>query len=216
MSGAVGNFAYYYFVEDLPEVRAQLKIRATRLRELGWPVEADLIDAAFDKLVISLDDLAAEVAVRGTEIVKDKEQDSRVRGDTGGRGGARLETYLDAQPLSDLLPGSVGLVENDEMDASVPWWSTNEEGSTARIGGVLHGVFEPGDAPPDATLFREHPLFQPLQTGGGTGVIRNPIPARRFVEDSIPEIKVIWETKFAQLKARLELEIDAIMATVVV
>lgn len=207
----IGNYSFYYFVEELPEMRAAAYRVETRLRARGDPIAADAIKAAYTRLVVELELLSEQVAIRGTEILREHERNSRVRPDTLGGGGPRLGDSLEADPLSALLPGSVGLANEDLLDHNVPWWSTNEEGSSARVGHVLYGVFNPGESSPSHLSSREHPLFQP-QSGSGSGLIRNPIPARRFVEHSIADVEVLWLTRFERVKAQFSGEVDVILA----
>jgi hypothetical protein len=208
---AVGNYAFYFFVNELPEMRAAEHRVETRLRAIGDVASADAIAAAYARLLMELELLSEQTAIRGTEILREHERDSRVRPDTQGAGGPRLGDSLMADPLSNLLPGSVGLADEDLLDQNVRWWSTNEEGSSARLGGVLRGVFQPGDAAPDRSMFREHPIFQAQGMGAPSGVIRNAIPARRFIEHSIPDVEFFWRSRFEQIKAHFLAEIDTIL-----
>lgn len=197
------NYAYYLYVTELPELLAATNALEARLRLAGNSLGADQVIRAYSQLRAELEALGVTMAVRGTEILREKERSSRVRPDTQGAGGPRLGDNLDCDPLP-IVWGSVGIANEDLLDRNVPWWSTNEEGSSARVGKVLYGVFEPGEAAPEGGLQqnREHPLFQPLPSKGSpSGLIRNPIPARRFIEHSIPEIDVLWRDAFDAIKA---------------
>lgn len=195
------DYAYYLYVNELPELLAATNALEARLRPTD-PVGADRVIRAYATLRDELIALGFSVSAKGTEILRDQERKSRVRPDTLGEGGPRLEDYLDCDPLSAVLWGSVGIANETRLDENVEWWSTNEEGSTSRVGHVLYGVFQPGEAVPDAGEFREHPIFEarPSGTFRASGVIRNPIPARRFVEHSIADIELVWLAGFDRIK----------------
>lgn len=199
------DYAYFLYVNELPELLVATNALEARLRAAGNPVGANRVIRAYGVLRDELLALGLSVSTEGTKILREKERTSRVRPDTLGEGGPRLEDYLQADPLSATLWGSVGIANETLLDHGVEWWSTNEEGSSARVGGVLRGVFGPGEAAPDAGEFREHPIFEPGR--GGSGVIRNPIPARHFVEHSIPEIEALWLAGFNAIKAKFMAEV---------
>lgn len=203
------DYAFFMYVADLPELLTATNALEIRLRAAGNTLGADRLLKAYGALRDGLIAMEVQISAEGTKILRSHEEKSRVRPDSLGGGGPRLEDYLHVDPLSTALWGSIGIANETELDAEVPWWSTNEEGSSARIGGVLYGVFEPGAAAPSPTSFREHPLFQ-SQTGegAGSGVIKNPIPARRFVEHAIPEIEALWRDAFEALKRAFVYEID--------
>jgi hypothetical protein len=66
-------------------------------------------------------------------------------------------------------------------------------------------------------MFREHPLFTPATQKNdpysGLGIIKNPIPARHFVERSIPIITDAWRVKFVAMRERFNARLDAVART---
>lgn len=209
------DYAFYCYVDDLPELLAATNGLEVRMRESGNIVGADRVLKAYAVLRDSLIVLGEKMAAKTTAILREKEQSTRVRPDSLGAGGERLGDHLfgDALPV---LWGSVGVANETELDATVPWWYTNEEGSAGRVGGQLFGVFQPGEALASGAESRVHPIFEPR--GGGeegamsASTIVNPIPARRFIEHSIPEIVALWRADFEVLKGSFIDEITAAQA----
>lgn len=205
------NFAFYLFVSELADVRSRLYVMEQGYRAAGNVVAAQAIKVAFDKHLAGLETLSFEISAAGTDILREKERHSRVRPDTGGEGGPRLEDSLFCDPLTQ-LPGSVGVANQSILGTNVPWWSTNEEGSSARVGSRLYGFFDPGGSIPSTALAGEHPLFTPTSAADGEGgwmTIHKPIPERRFVQRSIPEITALWKAGFEALKRELMAEVAA-------
>lgn len=215
---AYARYAYYELVNEWPELVVACNELEYRLRRNGRPLAADMIVRGVGEFRRELIAMGREMAVFATEELRRKEHDTRVRPDTAGGGGPRLKDSLIAQPLDEqLIPGSIGVANEDLLDANVPWWPTNEVGSSARVGGVLYGTFFGGSdaAPPSRDMFREHPLFEPgYQPGGysGRGIIEEPIPARRFIEKSIPTINRAWHARFDAAKRRMNDVMTAALA----
>ena len=208
------DYATFFFVTELREMLAKVQsLRATYRAAENYPA-AEIVQAAWDKHLAGLTVLALDIAAIGTEMVREKERHTRVRPDSLGEGGPRLGDHLFVESLShEGLPGSVGVVNETILDREVPWWSTNEQGSTGRLGGVVWGVFQtPGIAYPNPLEDRQHAVFKP-DIAGGKMKIENPIPARRFIEQTIPEIMAIWKAQFLAMEADLIAE-AAVAATV--
>lgn len=203
------TYATFVYVTDFPELTAATLVEVDRMTSRGNVAGAARLRAAYQTLHFALVKLEGETAIEGTAILRDWEKKTRVRPDSGQQGpGPHLNDHLHCDPLGVRLVGSVGIANETELDQEVPWWYTNEEGSTGRIGGILHGYFQPGDSAPDSTLFRQHPIFEsaPGDREAGWGVIKNPIPARRFIEKAFPEIEAAWRVKFDILKAAFMVE----------
>lgn len=210
MAGAPEDYSGILVTEDLNELR-DLVLQAVALFEADLkPQLASRARRAFIALVDELQVIARDVAVYAREQILREEQQSRVRPDTGGDGGDRLEDYLgESAPLS-LLPGSVGI--NDEQalaDSPVSWWWTNEEGYSGFEGREVVGFFFDSGftaaSRPSQDQSREHPLFRP--TGRGpTMTIQEPIPARRFVEHGYQSAEAYWHTRVGAARARFDKE----------
>lgn len=214
------KYATYELASDWPELVATLNLLEDKLRASGRPIAADLILTGYVAMKHELIGLGRTLSMYATEALRESERKTRVRPDTHGGGGARLEDSLVAAPLDEqLYPGSIGVADLELLEADVPWWITNEIGSTARIGGHLFGYFhgEQDAQPPDQDQFREHPLFQadPEHTSpvSGKGLIEAPIPARRFVEKAVPVINERWRVEFAAIKDRMHVVMTQAMAT---
>lgn len=211
------NFSYYAFIDDWPELTVAVDQAEVLLRAQGRPVAADMLLKAFGHLDADLVKLGVEMSAIATEELRKQEHDTRVRPDTLGGGGPRLGDYLVAEPVGGgRMPGSVGVNNMDLLNAHVPWWITNEKGSSANVGRKLFGTFYGQDdgAPPDPDLFRAHPLFQPgpNESLAGPGVIENPIPARRFVTKAVALIDREWKIASEAIKARFLAEWVSIRA----
>jgi hypothetical protein len=210
------TYAYYLFAEELPELYGAINREAIVLRRAGHEALAARLLRAYDILVKDLEYLSNAIAGAGTVKLVERERSTRVRPDSLGDGGPRLEDYLQCDPLSE-LPGSVGIANEEVLDAGVPWWPTNEEGSSARVGGRIFGLFYgsglSNSQAPDPGEFRQHSVFKATSVeGAGPGIIEAPIPARRFIRDAIPEIEVRWKKGFEAAKGKLEEVITAVFA----
>lgn len=211
----MAQHAYYEFFRQMPDLAAATNQLEIRLRREGHGLAADKLLRAYVRFEAELQKMAVNVSVLATNIVKESERKTRVRPDTGGHGGPRLEDHLYAEPFEPTaLPGSVGVANETDLDKSVPWWSTNEEGGSGRVGGKLFGTFFGGgsDSPPSGGEFRQHALFEPGKgPNAGSGIIKRPIPARRFILKAIPEIDRVWHAEFNQIKARFDGELAQVI-----
>lgn len=204
------SFAFYDYVFNWPELQVALNELEVRLRSKGRPVAANILLRASAELRHDLEALARRMSITGTETLRDIERTTRVRPDTHGAGGPRLGDSLVVEPVGlGLVPGSIGVANEDLLDKNVPWWLTNEVGSAANLGHRLFGSFsEPGGpSAPDMGQFREHALFTPGKgDGAGGGVIVNPIPARRFIAQAVPVIDREWKAGFQAAKLRFNVK----------
>jgi hypothetical protein len=201
-------YAYYIYAEELPELFGAVSREALILRREGHAALADRLLKGYAVLLEDLEYVAATVAGGGTVTLIESERKTQVRPPTLGAGGPQLEDFLQCDPL-EALPGSVGVANEDVLDAGVPWWPTNEEGSSARVGGTVFGSFfgagGGSGAAPDPGQFREHPIFKAGEGfSPGLMTIENPIPARRFIRDAIPDIDAQWFRGFEAAKGKLE------------
>lgn len=188
----------------------------------GRPSQANLLRIEWQRFERDMLSIAQRTAQRAQQAIRTEEETSRVRDDTGGGGGPRLESRLGESHAVPLVPGSV--LVNDERaleEAGADWWWTNEEGYSGHIGREIRGVFMPGGVPPNQSDFRAHPLFRPMGIGGGgsgsardvlahidrasnlVGEIRNPIPERRFVRRGFQDIRGQWHAEVRAAEARL-------------
>jgi hypothetical protein len=218
MPAGIGNYAYYDFVETWPELAIAIYELEMRLRiRMRRPDLADRLLEEYGVLRDAMLELAIRASLFATEELKRSEHDTRVRPDTQGDGGPRLEDFLEAKPVGpqNLVPGSIGVANEDLLDANVPWWITNEIGNSTNVGRILYGFFYGADdeAPPDMTQFRVHPLFAPgWSPVSGRGIISNPIPARRFIARAVPKIDSYWKQNFRAAKDRFDGEMGRIIA----
>lgn len=197
-------YSQYFVTLNLSRLETEAVELALVLEADGAIAQASQVRRAFIRLLEELKAIAVKIARVAEQRILHAEATSRVRPDTGGAGGIRLSTNLGiSHPLPE-VEGSVGI--NYEPDL-VDWWWTNEEGYDGHIGREIQGLFYPGAVGPHATEFRVHPLFTPSK-GGPKGVIRNPIPARHFVEHGAAEAEAQWHLEVRAAKARFLGECD--------
>jgi hypothetical protein len=212
------DYAFVNVNPEWPTLVVAINELEIRLRRQRRPVAADKLLRAYGKFRDELLLLGREVAAFGTAELRRQEKQTRVRPDDGRTGQPRLNDFLVAEVIdANLLPGSVGIANENLLEREVPWWITNEVGSSARVGGVLYGTFygENDAGPPDPSMFREHPLFEPGPNGSlsGMGVIQNPIPARQFVEKAVLATNRRWQEGFSAAKIRFDTELTRVLNT---
>lgn len=115
-----------------------------------------------------------------------------------------LAGHVRSDPLPGTLPlGQVGIANIAELDKVVnpdyrsagPYWEAQERGSTAAVGRVLVGYFQPGNSAPSQAEFRSHAYFtydgrQNKKAPGG--IIKRPIQARHFLRDGTEQAVTYW------------------------
>jgi hypothetical protein len=200
MAGHPDHYSGVLATVGLSVLQEQAILLSETLDADGAPAQASLIRQAFLDLERELKFIAREIATRAEGYIRQAEVDSRVRGDTAGGGGARLQDFIGASAPLPGVPGSVGVNDEQMLEQSpVFWWWTNEEGYSGFIGREIRGFFQPGSSSPSPSRFREHPLFRP--GGSGKGVIHNPIPARRFVERGYEQAADEWHAQIRAAKS---------------
>lgn len=189
----------------------------------GAPAQASLVRQAYLQLLRDLEKIAQRTAAKAKTYIRDEERSSRVRPDTQGTGGPRLQDALgESHPLLG-VEGSVGINEEPPLFANTPWWLTNEEGYSGHIGREVTGYFYDAGftspSRPDPTQSRVHPLFAPGKKGdgprGGKGrrmTIRNPIPERSFVRKGAARAEAEWHADVARARARFSASVDRAIA----
>lgn len=212
MASAADAFDYSYILvlTGISDLQDEAVLLSDMLDADGEHAMASRVRQAFLKLVRDLEGISVTFAKDAEETIKRTEEQSRVRDDTHGAGGPRLGDWIgQSHPFTD-VPGSVGVNYEPDLDANVPWWPTNEDGSSARVGDEVKGLFQPGNAPPSGAGFRDHPLFQ---AGRGPAMkIQNPIPDRHFVEDGFREVEARWHGQVQAARRRFMVETDRVTA----
>lgn len=212
------EWVYVEPVREWPELVVAINGLEGRLRANARPVAADILLAGYAEFHRELIALGRKMSAFATEELRRQERATRVRPDTLGAGpGPRLEDKLVAGPFSEsLIPGAIGVANETLLDAEVPWWITNEIGSSANVGRKLYGFFydQNDAAPPSRSEFRVHPLFQPGKSPvSGSGIIEEPIPARYFIAKAVPIINAAWQAEFQVAKDRMNTAMSRALAT---
>lgn len=137
---------------DLSHNEAQRAARAVRI--------------AFNEYEDELKSIAIRVAGLAQNAIKREEKRTRVRPDTRGGGGPRLNQGIGKSRAINVVPGSVGINDHEyAVEHGVDWWWTNEFGYSGHVGRVVHGFFYDagftGRSRPDASRMQEHALFRP-------------------------------------------------------
>jgi hypothetical protein len=179
-------------------IRIADKLLADKQPEHASRVRRAIIDHRDELNVI-----AREIATKARQEIQDAEASSRVRPDTGGRGGPRLGDFIGvSHPIPRSL-GSVGINDEDELDRNgVEWWKTNEYGYGGHIGRQFIGAFE--GTRPDPNRSREHALLRVGKgPGTGKGTIKEPIPERRFVLSGGQRAEAEWHRRVRASRQRM-------------
>lgn len=239
-SQSPGDYTGLLVTEDYAGA-AQSFIRVYDMLEAaGYPVLASELRRAWVTFTDEVKTVARNIAAVAAAGIVTEERKSRVRPDTNGDGGRRMEDFLGISAPLDAVPGSVGINYEPALAANVPWWWTNEEGYSGHVGRVVHGLFYDagytGASAPNPGLSQQHPLFRAegpqrdsnaygpghdfqAPTSGGKGtrpgmLIKNPIPARHFVEKGYTEAETKWHAEMARAKARFDSSVARISARI--
>jgi hypothetical protein len=180
----------------------------------GTPAQASLVRQAYFQLLEELKIIAADTAHEAREEILDAENASRVRDDTYGTGGERLEDWIgESHPLTQ-VEGAVGINYEPDLYAHVPWWWTNEEGYSGHVGRELHGYYYDagwvGATRPGETTGQA--LFGPTGPKGPPMTIQNPIPERRFVQRGAEIAEQRWHRQIDSARRRFFVKVDAAVA----
>jgi hypothetical protein len=155
-------------------------------------------DAAFVRSVLAqmwrdYEQLSVAGAAEADRLIRERIRQTQVRPDASGR----LIGSIQSRPLRAALPGGgVGIADLDILEKGTvnpnapkagSYWRAQNYGTTAHVGRIVPGYFQPGNARPSAAEFRVHPYFQqsgpPARRGTPAMVIRRPLQARHFMED---------------------------------
>lgn len=118
--------------------------------------------------------------------------------------------------LSVPAGGAVGIADIDRLDRIAadqqgrPYWRAQELGSDHLVGRRFSGLFQPGDSPPDASEFRNHPIFVPGE-GGASMLITRPISPRHFIEEGVRAADAFRLQEFRAIDAQAVAEMKSIV-----
>lgn len=153
--------------------------------------------------------LAADTAIRARIASTRKRPD---------RGVHQLEDAVESRAvLSQPAGGAVGIADIEKLDKEAvgqdgqPYWRAQELGSSHLVGKRLSGYFQPGQAAPDQSQFRNHPIFQP-DPSGPPMLIQRPIEARNFIATGVQVADAARLAEFRTIDRTAVKEIDAILA----
>lgn len=202
----VSDYTVVFSTSGLADLERQAIRLSTTLDADGAPAQASLVRKAYFDLLAELRAIARDISLEAEREIKDAEQATRVRPDTGGGGGPRLNDFVgESHPLFG-VEGAVGVNYEPILDANVPWWPTNEFGSDARVGDVVKGYFfEAGRGQgfkPAQSRFRQEPLFGATGAVGPEMHIKRPIPDRRFVKRGAERAEHTWHGLVRASRAR--------------
>lgn len=233
------DYSSFVYVDDLDVLeRAAYQLIDFYVAD-GTPALAKLVEDAYKRFLAQLESIARDTAKNAEVLIVKEEQDSRVRPDTQGDGGPRMEDFLGRSSPVPGLEGAVGINDERPLEANVPWWWTNEEGYSGHIGREVKGYFFDAGftnaTAPDPAYMRhpaggEHPLFMSAKEAGdlygdlgfhdaGAGprggkgrrmTIHRPIPARHFFDKGYDKAADQWQAQVDQAKARLGAELDRV------
>jgi hypothetical protein len=134
-------YSSFVYVADL-DVLEQAAISLIEMYEAdGTPNLANLIRQGYTRFLRELEGISRDIAKFARKRIVEIEQDTRVRPDTEGDGGERMEDYLGHSDPIPGLEGAVGINDERPLKQNVPWWWTNEEGYSGHIGREITGYF---------------------------------------------------------------------------
>lgn len=212
----VDDYSTLFVMSGFAAFEAEVMQTIRTLQAFGHPTRATAVRLAYDEYLVDLEAVAQRIAgVAHTEIVQ-AERASRVRADTGGAGGPRMEDHLGYSDAITELPGSVAVNRLSELDDNgVSWWWTNEFGYSGHIGREIHGWFYDSGfgsrSRPDPGQSGDHPLFVPAKSGG-KGTIQNPIPERGFTREGARIAEREWHREVHAARRRFMTKVAAAQA----
>lgn len=171
-------------------------------------------------------DMSTEVAAGEIAVAKaaDKAITARIRATQHrpkGKGLLVQKIKSHAIPTTPFPTGAVGIAEVALLDEVVDeegraYWRAQEWGSAHRVApgpgrGAIVGFFQPGNAGPDPTQFRVHPIFQ-TEEGGARTVIQRPIPERGFLRRGTEDAEVFRYRLMTRIAGNTVKEIEGILA----
>jgi hypothetical protein len=136
-------FTYNLLNSGSDVVIAQVIRIAEKLDADGRPAQASEARRAIIEHRDELQTIAQQIAVMGEREIREAEESSRVRPDTGGGGGPRLGDFIGKSHAIPRSLGSVGMNDESVLEqGGVGWWWTNEEGYSGHIGRTFIGAFD--------------------------------------------------------------------------
>jgi hypothetical protein len=214
--GAADVYSIIFRVEGLGKLYTSTAALALDLQRKGYPTYAQLVNKALRSLEVDLRVVAHNISLAAQRAIVDAEESSRVRPDTHGEGGPRLQEYIGRSDPLPAVPGSVG-INNEEFLANSPvhWWWTQEEGYTGHKGREVKGFFhDPGFtnmSAPSPFKSGQHPLFTPTGGSGRTMHIEEAIVERRFVLRGSSDVADDWHRGVRSARERFDREIRTII-----
>lgn len=216
MATNVDDYSTIFPMRGFAAFEAEVNQTIVTLEAFGHPARASAVRIAYQEYVAELEIVAQNIAAVAHREIVHAERASRVRPDTAGGGGPRLEDHIGFSDAIPELPGSVAVNQLSELDNNgVEWWWTNEFGYSGHIGREIHGwFFDAGFTSrtrPDPNLSGTHPLFEPSRSGG-KGTIHNPIPERGFTREGARVAEIEWHREVRKARARFMTRVAAAQA----
>jgi hypothetical protein len=212
------DYSGLLFFEGHAKFYAEVHETIDVLRADGAGAQATLLQRAYDEYIATLEKISVAIAAKAEAYIVEEERSSRVRPDTEGGGGPRLEEFIGKSDPLPSVPGSVG-VNNEEAlrHSPVYWWWTNEEGYAGFVGEERQGFFfGPGGGGqgfiPSSHMAGQHPIFKPYGGKAPTMIIEQEIPERRFVEHGYEKAEAEWHADVSKARATFMAELTRIMA----
>jgi hypothetical protein len=183
-----------FYQRYIPDIRLQegmtllraaaATYRAARQPQIAARIEADL--AAMQQEMLAL---SARNAVKADVLAGQVLRSRLVRPETPG---PHLADHVRSYPLPGEL-GGLGFADLAQLERAIDpkypqhgtYWRAIEFGSTAQVGRLVVGYFQPGNAAPNVDERRAHAYFTP-EAGTGAPAMRivRPIEAKHFLRDT--------------------------------
>lgn len=192
-------------------------------------VQAREIDRLILRVKQRVDADARATALEADRLIRARIESTRVRPPTLGIKNSQtsLAGGVESRPVPSILPGggAVGIADislliratlRPSAGSSVPYyWRAQEFGSEHNVGRTISGVFQPGEAAPDPTQFRVHPVFTVRGGQGQTSypmTIKKPIPERAFLREGAWDAYLFRRRRFQATEAEAVVQMRRIGA----
>lgn len=194
---------YVYMLDAIDACRLQAAATPDPLLRRMWRLRENRIRAALQRMWREYEQLGVDAAHQADTFIRQAIKQTAVRPPASGR----LESAIQSRPLPSTFPaGAIGIADLDVLEKIAArgggtYWRAQEYGTTAHVGRIVPGYFQPGQARPSAAEFRVHPYFgQATGRNGkapkGTPAMRitRPLHARYFMRDGTTAIAG-WHAK---------------------
>lgn len=179
--------------DQILTIRETCAVIARETRNPEWIAVGQEVAKVQETFNASLNEVARLIALVATQEIKAILKEKTVRPPTGNRPGLQDLIYSVPVNTGNFSFGQVEIGWLSKLNQAInhkgghlPYWRSQEFGSSHNIGRTIFGSFigADGGSPPDPSKFRQHPVFaMGTGVGAGPGTINRPIQAKHFLRD---------------------------------